>query len=174
MAAVLAGEKVHKISPAFQKPWTTEEINIMAKHVFQVGLESKARQRHTPTEIPAVNYLNQPIPGGLLGWVNRVRTRHCLKHNPHIQRQGRLRPGSLSNRQLWREASRYLQLEYDYWVQVLHENRQKMAEGRGYLVRYPKIGDLPFRCNNVFLGGEWSHFASFWEPFIAKIRYFEI
>ena len=143
----------------------------MAKGVFEAGLKSKAQQRQSPTEIPAVNYKNEPIPGGILGWVNRVRTGHCLKHNPQIRRQGRLRPGSLSSRQLWREASRFLLLEYDYWVEQLHRNRKLMAEGQGHLVKYPKIKNLPFRCNNVFLGGEWSHFSAFWEPFIELIRF---
>ena len=174
MRAVLAGEKVHKISPAFPISWTPEEIKIMASDVFRTGLESKARQRQSPTEIPAVNYLNDPIPGGILGWLNRVRTGHLLKHNKLIPRCGRIRPGSKSNRQLWKEVSHVLLLEYQYWTSQLHENRRLMAEGRGYLVKYPKIGHLPFRCNNVFLGGEWSHFSSFWEPFIEQMRYLKI
>ena len=142
----------------------------MAKGVYEAGLQSKAQQRQTPTEIPAVNYRNEPIPGGILGWVNRVRTGHLLKHNSEITRQGRIRPGSRSNRQLWREASKILLKEYEYWTKQLQQNRKLMAEGRGYLVKYPKIKDLPFRCNNVFLGGEWSHFSRFWEPFIESIR----
>ena len=127
MKAVLAGEKVHKISPAFPISWTPEEIKIMASDVFQTGLESKARQRQSPTEIPAVNYLNDPIPGGILGWLNRVRTGHLLKHNKLIPRCGRIRPGSKSNRQLWKEVSQILLLEYKYWTSQLHENRRLMA-----------------------------------------------
>ena len=142
----------------------------MARHVYETGLQSKARQRQAPTEIPAVNYLNNPIPGGVLGWLNRVRTRHALKHNPLIQKRGRIRPGSKSNRALWREVSTVLLLEYKYWTQVLRKNRQLMSKGQGYLCEHPKIGGLPFRCNNVFLGGEWSNFSAFWEPFIEAIR----
>ena len=171
MQAVLSGEKVHKISPAFPVPWTNDEINLMAKHVYETGVQSKAQQRQSPTEIPAVNYKNEPIPGGIFGWLNRVRTRRLLKHNPNLFRGGRLRPGAKSNRQLWREASSILLSEYKYWTQKLHENRRLMSEGRGYLCEYPKIGGLPFRCNNVFIGGEWSQFASFWEPFIESIRF---
>ena len=143
----------------------------MAKHVFDTGVASKAQQRRSPTEIPAVNYLNNPIPGGVLGWLNRVRTRHSLKHNPYIVRAGRIRPGSKTNRQLWREVSSILLLEYKYWVQVLHKNRKLISEGRGYLCEHPKVGGLPFRCNNVFLGGEWNNFSSFWDPFIESIRF---
>ena len=142
----------------------------MAKGVFEAGVKSKAQQRQSPTEIPAVNYKNEPISGGVLGWVNQVRTGHRLKHNKRLKRQGRIRPGSRSNRQLWREVSRILLCEYEHWSEQLRQNRALMAEGRGYLVKYPKIKDLPFRCNSVFLGGEWSHFASFWEPFIEMMR----
>ena len=170
MAAVLNGEKVHKISPAFEVTWTDEEVRIMAENVFKTGLESKEKSRSNPTEIPAVNYLNQPIPDGILGWVNRVRTRHLLGHNPNLTRGGRIRPNSRSNRQIWREASKILLEEYRYWVKVLHENRKLMAQGRGHMVRYPKIGDLPFRSNDVFLGGEWSKFSSFWDSFISEMR----
>ena len=170
LRAVFAGEKVHKVSPAFPVSWTTEEVNLMAKHVYEIGVQSKAQQRQSPTEIPAVNYKNEPIPGGILGWLNRVRTRRILKQNPHHPRLGRIRPGSKSNRQLWRETSTILLEEYKYWVKQLHKNRVLISEGRGYLCKYPKIGGLPFRCNNVFLGGEWSQFSSFWEPFIDAIR----
>ena len=145
----------------------------MAKHVYEAGVQSKAQQRQSPTEIPAVNYKNQPISGGILGWLNRVRTRRLFKNNSLLesQRGGRIRPGSKSNRQLWRNASAVLLAEYQYWVKKLHENRKLMSEGRGYLCEYPKIGNLPFRCNNVFIGGEWSQFSSFWEPFIESIRF---
>ena len=142
----------------------------MAQDVFKTGLDSKERNRTHPTEIPAVNYRNQRIPGGILGWVNRVRTRHALPHNPNLVRGGRLRPGAQTTRQVWREASKILLSEYRYWVDVLKENRKLMAQGRGYLVRYPKIGHLPFRCNDTFLGGEWSHFSSFWDSFIEEMR----
>ena len=168
--AVLNGEKVHKISPAFRVSWTEEEIQRMAHDVFKTGLASKAQNRSQPPEIPAVNYLNQPISGGILGWVNRVRTGHLLQHNPYLVRQGRLRPGSQTTRQVWREASKILLTEYRHWVEVLKENRKLMAQGRGYMVRYPKIGHLPFRCNDTFLGGEWSHFSSFWDSFIEEMR----
>ena len=171
LAAIFAGEKVHKISPAFPVSWTGAEIHLMAQHVFKTGLNSKENNRTHPTEIPAVNYLNQPISGGILGWVNRVRTGHLLKHNPKITRGGRIRPGSRSNRQLWREASHILIAEYEYWSDVLKANRHLMSTGRGYLVKYPRIGHLPFRDNDVFLGGEWSQFSSFWDPFISSIRY---
>lgn len=172
MQAVFSGQKVHKVSPAFPVSWTTDEINLMAKHVYEAGVQSKAQQRQSPTEIPAVNYKNQPISGGILGWLNRVRTRRLFKKNPFLEphRGGRIRPGSKSNRQLWRDASTVLLAEYQYWVKKLHKNRELMSEGRGYLCEYPKIGNLPFRCNNVFVGGEWSQFASFWEPFIESIR----
>ena len=169
--AVLSGKKVHKISPAFRIPWTDEEIQIMARDVFETGQASKLQNRTHPTEIPAVNYLNQRIPGGIHGWVNRVRTRHLLKHNPELVRKGRIRPGSMSTRQIWREASKILLSEYRYWVKVLHENRKLMAQGHGYLVQYPKISHLPFRCNDTFLGGEWSHFSSFWDSFIEELRF---
>ena len=168
--AVLSGKKVHKISPAFRVPWTDEEIQIMARDVFETGQASKQQNRTCPPEIPAVNYLNQRIPGGILGWVNRVRTRHLFRPNPDIVRGGRIRPGSMSTRQVWREASKILLAEYRYWVNILQRNRQLMAQGRGYLVQYPKIGHLPFRCNDTFLGGEWSHFSSFWDSFIEELR----
>ena len=45
-----------------------------------------------------------------------------------------------------------------------------MASGRGFMVEYPKIGNLPFRDNDTFLGGEWSHFASFWDEFIEGMK----
>ena len=167
---MLAGEKIHKISPAFPVKWTKEEINLMSEHVFSTG-ESLRTDRHRGSqEIPAVNYQNKPISGGLLQWVNRVRLRHHLKYNPYIQRGGRIKPGGRSNRQLWKEVSRILLAEYRYWSEKLKRNRELMATSRGYLVEYPKIGNLPFRDNDVFLGGEWSHFASFWDEFIDQTK----
>lgn len=118
-----------------------------------------------------MNYQNKPISGGLLQWVNRVRLRHHLKYNPYIQRGGRLKPGGRTNRQLWKEVSRILLAEFRYWSEKLKTNRHLMATGRGYLVEYPKIGNLPFRDNEVFLGGEWSHFAEFWDEFIDQTKY---
>lgn len=161
MEAVLAGKKVHKISPAFPKTWSAAEIDKMAGFVFAEGEKMRQKTDKSPPEIPAVNYKNEPLSGGLLQWVNLVRMRRKLKYNPYLQRQGRLRPGGRTNRQLWKEVSKILLAEYRYWSEKLQHNRQLMATGRGFLVEYPRIGNLPFRDNETFLGGEWSHFASF-------------
>ena len=167
---MLAGKKVHKISPAFPVNWTHEEMKIMSDHVFKEGESRRKTGDRRPIEIPAVNYLNKPISGGLLHWVNQVRLRHRLKYNPYIVRGGRIRPGGRTNRQLWREVSKILLAEYRYWSEKLKTNRDLMSTGRGYLVEYPKIGNLPFRDNDVFVGGEWSHFSSFWDEFIDGLK----
>ena len=120
-----------------------------------------------------MNYKNEFINGGILAWVNSVRTGKRLKYNPYIQhnlRGGRFRPGGKTNRQLWREASKILLAEYQYWAEKLESNRELIQSGRGYLVEYPKIGNLPFRSNDTFLGGEWSHFSGFWESFIEQLK----
>ena len=171
LAAVLAGEKVHKVSPAFPVDWSNEEMTQMADHVFSVGESLRNSSEQRPTEIPAVNYQNKPINGGLLHWVNQVRLRHKLKYNPYIDRLGRIRPGGRTNRQLWREVSKILLAEYRYWSEKLKTNRELISSGRGYLVEYPRIGNLPFRDNEVFLGGEWSHFSTFWNSFIEDLKY---
>ena len=165
LAAVLAGKKVHKISPAFDKNWSADEIKTMAECVFKAGQEQRQAAEKTPTEIPAVNYQNKPISGGLLQWVNLVRLNRKLKYNRFITRGGRIRPGGRSNRQLWKEVSQILLAEFKYWSLKLKSNRELMEQGRGYMVEYPKIGNLPFRDNNTFLGGEWSHFLPFWEEY---------
>ena len=171
MAAVMAGEKVHKISPAFSKNWSAQEINTMAEFVYKEGEKIRNQAERSPPDIPAVNYENKPISGGLLQWVNLVRLNRKLKYNKYIVRGGRLLPGGKSNRQLWKETSRILLAEYRYWSEKLVSNRQLMASGRGYLVEYPQIGNLPFRDNDSFLGGEWSHFSSFWDEFIDGMKY---
>ena len=170
LKAVLAGEKVHKISPAFPINWTQDEMNQMAEHVYQAGQEYRERAERDPIEIPAVNYENKPLSGGLLNWVNLVRTGRKLKYNPYIQRGKRIKPGGRTSRQIWKETSHILLAEYRYWSQKLYQNRQLMSSGRGYLVEYPKIGNLPFRNNDVFLGGEWNHFRSFWDEFIEEMK----
>ena len=170
MAAVLSGKKVHKISPAFPKSWTADEIEKMAECVFKTGQAQREATEKVPVEIPAVNYQNKPISGGLLQWVNLVRLNRKLKYNPYIQRQGRLRPGGRTNRQLWKEVSQILLAEFKYWSLKLKYNRQLMARGQGYLVEYPKIGNLPFRDNDCFFGGEWSHFSCFWNEFIDSMK----
>ena len=142
----------------------------MAEHVFKEGESLRSQSQRAPPAIPAVNYLNKPIKGGLMAWVNRVRLRYLFKHNPYIPRGGRLRPGGRTNRQLWKEVSRILLAEYRYWSEKLVTNRQLMSTGRGYLVEYPRIGHLPFRDNDVFLGGEWSQFSEFWDEFIENLK----
>ena len=169
LAAVLAGKKIHKISPAFPVNWNEDEIAQMSEHVFSTG-ESLRAHNQKPPEIPAVNYQNKPISGGLLQWVNRVRLRYLFKYNPYIVRGGRIKPGSRTNRQLWREASRILLAEYKYWSQKLIVNRRYISTGRGFLVEYPKVCHLPFRDNDVFVGGEWSNFGDFWDEFIESMK----
>ena len=142
----------------------------MAEHVFQAGQKYRARAEKDPIEVPAVNYENKPLSGGLLYWVNLVRLNRKLKYNPYIVRGGRILPGGKTSRQIWKEASRILLAEYRYWSEKLVINRQLMSQGRGYLVEYPKIGNIPFRDNSVFLGGEWSHFREFWDEFIDAMK----
>ena len=166
----MAGQKVHKISPAFPKNWTAAEIEQMAEFVHKAGHEQREAAEKTSLEIPAVNYKNEPISGGLLQWVNLVRLDRKLKYNRLIERGGRIRLGGRTNRQLWKETSKILLAEYKYWSLKLKSNRQLMAQGRGYLVEYPKIGNLPFRDNATFLGGEWSHFREFWNTFIDEMK----
>ena len=166
----MAGKKVHKISPAFSKNWSAADIEKMAECVHQTGLKQREAAEKSTLEIPAVNYRNEPISGGLLQWVNLVRLNRKLKYNPYITRGGRIRPGGRTNRQLWKETSRILLAEYKYWSLKLKSNRQLMAQGRGYLVEYPKIGNLPFRDNDTFLGGEWSKFSCFWDDFIEQMK----
>ena len=166
----MAGKKIHKISPAFPKNWTADEIEKMAEFVHDTGRKQREAAEKTSLEIPAVNYRNEPLSGGLLQWVNLVRLDRKLKYNRLIERGGRIRLGGRTNRQLWKEVSRILLAEYQYWSLKLKSNRQLMAEGRGYLVEYPKIGNLPFRDNSTFLGGEWSHFREFWNTFIDEMK----
>ena len=142
----------------------------MAKCVFDAGQKQREAAEKVPPEIPAVNYENKPISGGLLQWVNLVRLNRKLKYNPYIARGGRIRPGGRSNRQLWKMVSQILLAEYKYWSLKLKSNRQLMAQGRGYLVEYPKIGNLPFRDNDTFFGGEWSHFRHVWDDFIEQMK----
>ena len=142
----------------------------MADGVFKAGQNHRERAEKDPIQIPAVNYENKPLSGGLLNWVNLVRLGRKLKYNPYIVRGGRIRPGGRTNRQLWKEVSRILLAEYKYWSQKLVTNRKLISEGRGYMVEYPRIGNIPFRDNDVFLGGEWSHFSEFWEEFICAMK----
>ena len=151
-------------------PWTKQEIDLMSDFVYKAGEARRQTLDNEAPEIPAVNYKNEPINGGILSWVNSVRTRKRLKYNPYIIRGGRFRPGGKTNRQLWREASKILLAEYQYWSEKLESNRELIRTGRGYLVEYPKIGNLPFRSNDIFLGGEWSHFSGFWESFIEQLK----
>ena len=124
---------------------TQDELKIMSEHVFAAGEQQRQLKRNGTSEIPAVNYQNKPIPGGLLHWVNQVRLKRKLKYNPYITRGGRLHPNSRTNRQLWKEVSRILLAEYKYWSEKLVSNRELISSGRGYLVEHPKIGNLPFQ-----------------------------
>ena len=61
LAAVLAGKKVHKYSPAFPMPWTKQEIDLMADFVYKAGQARRHTLDNDAPEIPAVNYKNEPI-----------------------------------------------------------------------------------------------------------------
>ena len=150
--------------------WSPAEIDQMARFVYEEGERVRAARDRNSAEIPAVNYQNKPINGGLMHWVNLVRLNRKFPYNPYIVRGGRIRPGGRTNRQLWKEVSRILLAEYRYWSEKLKQNRQLMSSGLGYLVEYPKISNLPFRDNETFLGGEWSHFSEFWEEFIEDMK----
>ena len=156
------GYVYHKNGPAQMYDWTNEDIKTMTG-IIQDSVSNLKRGRR---KIRAVDYLGRPLPNGLLGWVNSVRSGKYFGDNPKINRGPAIKCGEKSNFWLWNFVSDTLLAEFDYWSDVHKTNATVKPED----TRYPDISKLVFRHSEDFVGGLWCDFESHWQKFIDEMR----
>ena len=156
------GFKYHKNGPAQMYDWSKDDIREMTKIIHgSIKKNSRARRK-----IRAVDYRGRPFPGGLLGWVNAVRTGHYFADNPRIERGPVIKGGERTNFWLWNFVSQTLLHEFDYWTEVHKKNATVDPKD----TRYPDISKLIFRNSDDFVGGLWCDFEKYWQRFVDEMR----
>ena len=158
-----AGFKYHKNGPAQMYDWTSDDIG----HMTQIINDSVSKLKKGRRKIRAVDYKGRPLPNGLLGWVNSVRTGKYFSDNPKINRGPAFTSGEKSNFWLWNFVSETLISEFDYWTEVHKKNATVDPKD----TRYPDISKLIFRNSDDFVGGLWCDFERHWQRFIDEMRY---
>ena len=113
-----------------------------------------------------MNYQGKPFPGGLLGWVNAVRSGKYFGDNPKIDRGPVFVSGEKTNFWLWNFVSQTLLSEFDYWSDVHKQNAGKDPKD----TRYPDVSKLIFRHSEDFVGGLWCDFEQYWQRFVDEMR----
>ena len=156
------GFRYHKNGPAQTYDWTEEDIKTMTKIITDSVSNIKKGRR----KIRAVDYLGRPLPNGLLGWVNSVRSGKYFGDNPRINRGPVFKSGEKSNFWLWNFVSDTLISEFDFWSEV-HKNNAKVDPKD---TKYPDISKLIFRHSEDFVGGLWCDFEKHWQRFVDEMR----
>ena len=156
------GFKYHKNGPARQYDWNNDDIASMTKMIHDSVSKIKRGRRN----VRAVNYHGQPFPGGLLGWVNSVRSGRYFKDNPKIERGEEFKANEKSNFWLWNYVSETLIHEFDYWTEW-HKTNQSLPPEE---TKYPDITKMIFRHSDDFVGGLWSDFSKHWTRFVDEMR----
>ena len=156
------GFRYHKNGPAQTYDWTAEDIKTMTKIITDSVADMKKGRR----KIRAVDYQGRPLPNGLLGWVNSVRSGKYFGDNPKINRGPVFKSGEKSNFWLWNFVSDTLISEFDYWSDVHKLNATVDPKDP----RYPDISKLIFRHSEDFVGGLWCDFESHWQRFVDEMR----
>ena len=156
------GFKYHKNGPAQMYDWSKADIDEMTKIIQDSVIRVKKGRR----KVRAVDYRGQPLPNGLLGWVNSVRSGVYFGDNPKINRGPVFKCGEKTNFWLWNFVSETLICEFDYWTEVHKQNAHVDPKD----TRYPDISKLIFRHSEDFVGGLWCDFEQHWQRFIDEMR----
>ena len=156
------GIKYHKNGPAQQYDWKEHHIKRMTEIIKDSVKNIKPGRR----KIRAMNYLGEEFPGGLLGWVNAVRSGRYFSDNPEIVRGPHINSGERSNFWLWNYVSDVLLAELNYWTKV-HKMNKDLDPSKA---KYPDITKMIFRHTDDFVGGLWTDFSKHWEPFVHEMR----
>ena len=156
------GFRYHKNGPAQQYDWNKEDISLMTEIIQNSVSKVKKGRRN----VRAVNYKGEPFPGGLLGWVNSVRSGRYFSDNPKIERGCEFKAGDRSNFWLWNYVSETLVHEFDYWTEWHKVNKNLPPSD----TKYPDISKLIFRHSEDFVGGLWTDFSKHWMRFVDEMR----
>ena len=156
------GFRYHKNGPAQQYDWNKEDIAKMTELIHSSVSKVKKGRRN----VRAMNYKGEPFPGGLLGWVNSVRSGRYFADNPKINRGCEFKAGEKSNFWLWNFVSETLVQEFDYWTEWHKINKTLPADQ----VKYPDISKMIFRHSEDFVGGLWTDFSKHWMRFVDEMR----
>ena len=151
----------HKNGPAQQYDWTKDDIAKMSR-IIQDSVATVKKGRRN---VRAMNFKGEPFPGGLLGWVNSVRTGRYFPDNTKIERGKALVSGEKSNFWLWNYVSETLIHEFDYWTEWQKVNKTLKPEE----TKYPDISKMIFRHSDDFVGGLWSDFSKHWQRFVDEM-----
>ena len=163
------GYPYNKGGPAREYEWTIEDINEMTELLRSKNEQVRKDRKKRPRAIRAQNYRGDTSNNYLLNWVNSVRCGKRFSENRNHVRGPKLLHGQRSNHQLWENVSEILTKEFHYWM-AIHKENQKLPVDQRSKVRYPLVEDLIFRVNDDFVGGLWSQFFKYWEPFINELR----
>ena len=157
-----SGVKYHKNGPARQYDWKKEHISRMTEIIKNSVSKIKRGRR----KVRAMDYTGSEFPGGLLGWVNAVRSGKYFGDNPDIDRGPRFVSGEKTNFWLWNYVSEVLISEFHYWTKV-HQENKTMDPAK---TRYPDITKMIFRHTDDFVGGLWTDFSKHWKTFVNEMR----
>lgn len=152
----------HKKGPAQMYDWNKKDIETMTQIITDSVKDVKKGRRN----VRAMNYRGEPFPGGLLGWVNSVRSGKYFPDNHRIERGPMFKTGEKSNFWLWNYVSETLIHEFDYWTEWHQKNKKLPPEE----TKYPDISKMIFRHSEDFVGGLWSDFHKHWERFVDEMR----
>ena len=156
------GFKYHKNGPAQPYDWDTTDFAKMDKLIRETAKKvTKGRRK-----IRAVRHDGTEFPGGLLGWVNNVRSGVYFSDNPNVSRGDSFTSGERSNFWLWNFVSETLLAEVDFWTKI-HKANQKCDPSQS---RYPDLEKLIFRHPDDFVGGLWCDFEKHWQKFVDEMR----
>ena len=155
------GFMYHKNGPAQQYDWTKDDIAKMTEIIHGSVQKVKKGRRN----VRAINYKGEPFPGGLLGWVNSVRTGQYFPDNKRISRGPALASGEKTNFWLWNYVSETLIHEFDYWTEWHEQNKKLKPED----TKYPDISKMIFRHSEDFVGGLWTDFSKHWQRFVDEM-----
>ena len=156
------GFRYHKNGPAQPYDWSKDDLEKMTRLIKDQQTKLVKGRR----KIRAIKYNGEEFPGGLLAWVNCVRSGQYFSDNPKIDRGPSFVSGEKTNHWLWNYASTVLLCEFEYWS-VVHKQNQNVPSEE---VRYPDINQLIFRHTEDFVGGLWSDFHKHWSKYIDEMR----
>ena len=157
----------HKNGPAQSYDWTPEHIDVMSQNIKDFAARIKSNNERKSRKIRAHDYLGVSKKNHLLKWVNSCLRGERFAHNPNITRGKKLELTDWSNHKLWEYVSETLIHEFHYWTDI---HKKNLGQKDASKVLYPQVTDLIFRENDDFVGGLWSDFSKFWEPFIEEVK----
>ena len=163
------GYPYNKGGPAREYQWRPSDISEMADLIREKNDAVRKQRKKRPRAIRAQNYRGNTSNSYLLNWVNSVRCGKRFADNKQHVRGPKLLRGQKSNQQLWEIVSEIMTGEFHHWMSI-HKQNLSLPKNQRQKVKYPLVEDLIFRVNDDFVGGLWSQFYRFWEPFINELR----